>query len=352
MANLLSISGIGKSSLEFLEAAGFCDQEALAKADVDGLYRELERANGILKIAKRAPAKNTVKSWIDQARTLTGIGDEPEPPAPEPVNYEQNPQVISMLGTAPFAIPLPVRILMDNHLAVPDIPPAILLNHYSGDLDVRVEQRIPQNRTQKTQFASNNNVQIAENVGQQRLDIDTSKIRSTEDMPAPAPRLASTKKTREDERVALIRSPLPETNTGRNPQSRRYIRGVLHTHPKMIITGAVVTLILMVLTPAAMISALLLLLSGEIPKTFGWVPAWLLAIPASLPVFGIAYLIWGMGGSCRICGQKLFMACAHLKNSKAHHVRGLGYVLPLCCHILAFRWFRCTHCGTPVRLKK
>jgi len=352
MADLISIHGIGKSSLELLEAAGFCDQETLAKAGVDELFRELERANGVLKIAKRPPARHAVKSWIDQARELTGLAVEPEAPSLTPVNYEESPQVISMLAAAPFAIPLPARILMENQLAVPEIPPAILLNNYSGDLDVRAEQRIPQGRLQKNQFSSNNNVQIADNFPPQRLDIDTTKIRSTEDMPSSSPRIGTSKKTREDDRIALIRSPHPETNKGRDPQSRRYIRGVLHTHPNMIMAGAVFTLIVMILTPAAMISAFLLLLSGEAPAKFGWVPAWLLAIPVSLPVFGIAYLIWGVGGSCRICGQKLFIARSHLKNSKAHHVRGLGYVLPLCFHILTFRWFRCTHCGTPVRLKK
>ena len=75
-------------------------------------------------------------------------------------------------------------------------------------------------------------------------------------------------------------------------------------------------------------------------------------MPVLLPLFGIAWMLWGLNGACRICGQKLFVHRSHLKNSKAHHIRFLGYVLPLCCQILVFRWFRCTHCGTPVRLKE
>jgi hypothetical protein len=27
-------------------------------------------------------------------------------------------------------------------------------------------------------------------------------------------------------------------------------------------------------------------------------------------------------------------------------------VVPLCLHLLLFSWFRCSSCGTPVRLKK
>jgi hypothetical protein len=33
-------------------------------------------------------------------------------------------------------------------------------------------------------------------------------------------------------------------------------------------------------------------------------------------------------------------------------VKVIGYIFPLCVHIILFRWFRCTHCGTPIRLKE
>jgi hypothetical protein len=41
-----------------------------------------------------------------------------------------------------------------------------------------------------------------------------------------------------------------------------------------------------------------------------------------------------------------------LKNRKAHHIPVLGYVFAVAVHIVLFRWFRCTYCGTPVRLKE
>ena len=40
------------------------------------------------------------------------------------------------------------------------------------------------------------------------------------------------------------------------------------------------------------------------------------------------------------------------KHIKAHRFPGMGYVVPLCFHMLTFGWFRCSSCGTPVRLKK
>src|SRR5690606_5162637 len=103
---------------------------------------------------------------------------------------------------------------------------------------------------------------------------------------------------------------------------RRYIRGVLHSNPASLVLGAIVTLALLVVLPLAIVSGLLLLLSQQMPESFEWVPSWLIVLPVCLPVLGLAYLIWGTRGSCRVCGQKLFMPKNCLKNSKAHRVPG------------------------------
>ncbi len=349
MTNLRTIPGIGKASLELLEAAGFPDAESLAKAGVDELAQELERANRILKISKRAPARGNVVKWIASARDLIGVVENTAVAVTMPVNHEISPQVVSMLATAPFAIPLPAKFLMEQQLAVGDIPAAILLNRYSGDLEVKIDDRVPGLKPARP-VVSSNNVKIAETSGT-RMVIDNSRIKSTETLAGAAVR-SSAPTVNHDDRVALIRGPRVETNKGRDPQSRRYVRGVLHSHPVALSVGAVLTLLLGAMLPLGIISAGLLLLSSEVPAHFGWVPKWLLAFPASLPVLGLAWLIWGMHGSCRICGQKLFVPRMCLKNSKAHHLFGLGHVIPVCLHMLLFRWFRCTYCGTPVRLKK
>lgn len=352
MTNLRSIPGIGKASFELLEAAGFPDAESLAKAGVEELAMELERANRILQIAKRAPARANVRKWIDSARDLTGaVKETAEETVTMPVNHEISPQVAAMLTHAPFAIPLPARILMEQQLAVGDIPAAILLNRYSGDLEVKVDDRVPALKQGGRPVLSSGNIQISETNGT-RLEMDISRIKSTDTLAGPPVRTPAAATMNNDERVALIRGPRVETNKGRSPQSRFYIRGVLHSHPVSLSFGALLSLLLAVMLPVGIISAGLLLLSQEVPKHFGWVPQWLLAFPASLPVLGIAWLVWGMHGSCRICGQKLFVPRMCLKNSKAHHIRGFGHIIPTCFHILLFKWFRCTYCGTPVRLKK
>ncbi len=353
MTDLGSIPGIGKATLELLEAAGFSDAESLSKAGVDELASELERANRILQISKRAPVRGNIQKWIAAARNLTGVASDANVAVTMPVNYELSPDVVGMLAGAPFAIPLPARLLMEQQLAVGDIPPAILLNRYSGDLEVRVEDRAAPARSSGPRVAANNgNVRIAESMGMRVEKIDSSKLRSTEEVANGSLRPVSVKAENGNDRVALIRGPREETNKGRDPKSRFYIRGVLHSHPVSLASGAFFTLAMVVLLPLGVAATTLLLLSDIMPEHFGWAPKSLLAFPFSVPLFGLGYLFWGLPGSCRICSQKLFVPKICLKNAKAHQLPLMGHIIPLCIHILLFRWFRCTYCGTPVRLKK
>lgn len=350
MTNLSSIPGLGKASLELLEAAGTADAESLAKADVDELLVALDHANLTLKIVKRLPARGKILNWIASARELTGMENNAGGDVALPVNYELSPQVLTMLGNAPFAIPLPASILMENQLAVADIPPAIMLNRYSGDIEVRVEERVPAPKIARPAVPASN-IRLSETNGT-RVGIDSSRFKTinfpvNESNGGKIPAL-----TNGEDLVSLIRGPRTETNEGRNPESRRYIRGVLHSHAVSLSVGALVTLIMAFMLPASMISAGLLLASREMPEKFGWVPEWLLAFPVCLPVFGLAYLIWGVSGRCRICRQNLFVPRMCLKNPKVHHIPGLGHIIPLALHVLLFKWFRCSYCGTAVRVKK
>ncbi len=365
MTDLSSIHGIGKTSRELLEAAGFHNIETLAKAGVEDLVRELGRANKMLQIASRAPARKVVEGWISHARQSLGQVDEVAVVSSMPVNYEATPQGLELLAAAPLAIPLPAWQLVENQLAVADIPPAILFNRCSGDLEIRVSGRdatqgvlprtpLPGVSRPASSFVY---VQLAEAVPQ-RLEIDVTRLRSIADLEKVGQRIPSSSCSTADDaspesgRVALIRAPLEATNRGRDPRSRSYVRGVLHTHPLGMLTGAVVTLLLAVMLPLAMVDCTILLLAVMFPDSFNWVTLWFLVVPCSLPVLGILYLIYGVGGRCRICTQRVFLPRSCRKNAKAHYFRGLGHIIPMCLHMLFFRWFRCTYCGTPVRLKK
>jgi len=351
MAQLSEITGIGTSSLELLEAAGIRDAEHLARQEPDFLVAELKKANDTLSIAKRPPEKAAVEKWISSAVDLAGPPEDGEPEQLAPVNYEASEEVAEMLASAPFAIPLPGKMMMENQLGVGDIPAGLLLNRYSGNLDVRIgEPEKP-----KTDVPPRRDSNISERTTARELThhLDSSQIKAI--LPEPGTkrkRAAKSKDAGDEDRVALIRAPREKTNRGKSPKSRRFIRGVLHTHPWSLRVGAVFTLLLLCNLPLAIVSAFLLLLSRESPESFDWVPQWLLVFPIALPIIGIAYLIWGYSGKCRICTQKLFVRKGALKHIKAHRLRGLGFVIPLSLHLLLFSWFRCSSCGTPVRLKK
>jgi len=358
MQSLTDVPGIGETSLELLEAAGFADAASLARAGAVPLARELRRANEILKIAGNTPTHEQVDSWIRTAREMLGEANpESTVEVVMPVNFEKLPHVAAMLANAPCAIPFPGRWLADSKIAVSEIVPGLLLNRFAGDLEVRIEDRLP--TAQVIQRSSANQyVQVSEKPQMGRLDIDLSKIRSVQECASEAngiqPVVPARRPARIDGESAinLLTETLPETNAGRNRNSRRYIRGVLHSDPWALRFGALLTLLLYIILPVAFVVSSLLVLSDGDPEKYHWVRPWWVIVPFLVPVVGLFWMIWGFSCSCRICRQKLFIPRKHRKNAKAHRLPLLGYIPPLIFHMLIFNWFRCTHCGTPVRLKK
>jgi hypothetical protein len=261
----------------------------------------------------------------------------------------ESPETAAMLGRSPFAIPLPGNIIMENGLAVSDVPAGIPLNSDSGNLATRVEGAANPKTEVPARRASGNIGIVSTQVERRQYDASMAKT------PSPArggKRVPKTNTKEEKGRVALIRAPREGTNRGKNPESRRFVRGVLYPHPWGLRIGAFFTLLLFIHLPLAIISAFLLLASREAPGVFSWVPEWILAITIALPLTGLGYLIWGFSGKCRICTQKLFIHRSARKHIKAHRFPGMGFVIPLSFHMLTFGWFRCSSCGTPVRLKK
>lgn len=362
MTPLNEIPGIGEASLQLLEVAGVCSVEELAVQDTDRLVAELKRANKILSRCKRTPGKATVMKWIAGAMEIVGekapgetAPEEAEPEAPDPeiappVNYEGSAEFAEMLSRAPCAIPLPETIILKKDLRVSDVIVGLLLNSRSDDPDVRIGDP----SEPKTHVPSRRRIGHVESIPKQatRRDFEAASAKPIIPSANSGKRVPASKSEHEKDRVALIRAPSEKTNRGKDPQSRRYIRGVLHPHPWCLRLGAVFTLLLLVNTPIAIVSAFLLLVSREKPETFHWVGEWILFFPMALPITGLGYILWGMTGKCRICTQKFFVHKEALKHIKAHRRPGMGYVVPLCLHLLAFDWFRCSSCGTPVRLKK
>ena len=344
--DLHHITGIDEASAELLEAAGVADVEGVAAADVETLHQELVKANALLWVLPEHVGEERVAEWIESAKALLSAElrdvdeEEGERNAGLEVDYEAMPQVQEWLANAPFALPLPARILVDHQVPVSRIPVGILLNRYVGDLDVRVDQHSPRPETSRQSGKASRFGGGGSGVG-----LDVLRMQA---MTAGSVAAANPQQRPND----LVRTPRSSTNRGKNPNSRWYIRGVLHGRPLALYFGALVTLCFALVLPSAAVCAALLILSSEMPSRFAWVPDELLVVPILLPVLGVAYLLLGVGGKCRVCNERLFVHTSQIRNPKAHHCWGLGYVIPLCLHLLIFRWFRCTHCGTSSRVKE
>ena len=434
MAKLIDIEGIGPDDAELLEATGWADAQALAKADPEVLTKEVAAANAMLKLVALTPERRKVERWIAAAaraldpntpklsrvrRTAAGVvveahpdrprrkkraaektngradtstqtiqeelalpetavaeeEDQEEAPVPAaaedqsgetalaavagPVNFEADPDVAEMLANAPFALPIPARQLAERGIAPSEIAVAPLLNRAMGDLDVRVAVDKPERKDLPGTPASSRrnaaSVQVSDvGFSMGRRGFDSTKIRTIEDAQGDAPpvRASSSKAGMEDDRIALLRAPLEKTNRGRKPSSRFYIRGVLHDRPLRVWFGGLITILLQLMVPLAIIAAPLLILSDQQTEKFSWVPGWIIAFPLALPVLGILYAIVSSGAKCRVCAQRMYVPKHCLKNRKAHHLPLLGYIGAVALQVMVFKWYNCTFCGTSIRIKK
>ncbi|MGA0853769.1 MAG: DUF4332 domain-containing protein [Luteolibacter sp.] len=343
MIRIGRIEGIDDDLLALLEAAGFQNASSLARVGPNALHRELSRANELLRIAPSVPEVSRLRDLIDAAQKISGINDA----AHASNGVSEAPAVLKverLLESAPVAMSLPARMMIQNKLGVADVPEALPMDEIACYLgaDRMIESALVK--------SGGGNVRLAD-ANATKLDIDTSRVRSIEEFADPSAQSVD-HSSDEVDRITLLRSPRKESNEGVDPNSRHYLRGILHKNPVRIYLGALVTLRMMLSIPVAVASALLLLASTNTPKYFAWVPSWLIVFPLILPLIALGYAVFGNICSCRVCCQKLFVPKTHLKSPRAHHVKVLGYILPLCVHIVLFRWFRCTHCGTPIRLKE
>jgi len=70
MADLFRIEGIGEEYSDLLEEAGVDTVVELSKRVPENLHAKLEQVNEEKKLVKQLPTLDTVKKWIEQAKTL------------------------------------------------------------------------------------------------------------------------------------------------------------------------------------------------------------------------------------------------------------------------------------------
>ena len=327
---------------ELLQLAGFESIEDIEQWELSRFIDKIQQTNKIHEILQSDFSSATIQRWWNTASECKSHDEAP--PTSELINFEFDPEVLEMIRNAPLAETLSARTLAEKNVPVSAIPIAVLLTEARGDISVRVSTK-SQDKSQVTSLATSGVGHVNSiSLKRKREDIDLSRIKNL-DTPADIAPLQKTD-------FNLVTTTRPETNKGVSPDSRAYIRGVLHPKPAFVWWGALFTLFAQFAVPLGIASMTLLLLKDQKQQAFAWVPAWFLGFPISVFTFGILYLTVSHNCSCCICGQKLYVPKRCLKNKKAHRISFLGYIFPIALHTVLFRWFRCSHCGTAMRLKK
>jgi hypothetical protein len=328
---------------ELLQLAGFESIEDIEQWELSRFISKIQQTNKTHEILQSEFSSANIKRWWKSAVEKKSSRAKHSAPS-DVVNFELDPEVMEMMRNAPLAEALSTRTLAAKNVPVSAIPIAVLLTEVHGDISVRVSTK-SQQKSQVTSLATSaighvNSISLS----RKKEDIDLSRIKTLQahsDI-APLPKAD----------FNIVTTTRPETNKGVSTDSRRFIRGVLHPKPAFVWWGALFTLITQFAIPLGIVSMTLLLLRDQKHETFSWVPSWFLAFPISVFAFGILYLTISYNCSCCICGQKLYVPKRCLKNKKAHRIPFLGFIFPIALHTVLFRWFRCSHCGTAMRLKK
>jgi hypothetical protein len=130
--------------------------------------------------------------------------------------------------------------------------------------------------------------------------------------------------------------------------SRWVRRGVVHPRPLHTWLGALVSVVWRLAFVTGIAAFIYLIVHVERPTDY---KTEVIEGAIVLAVLACMQLHFAGRSRCRICSCNLFYSKNCLKNRKAHHIPGIGYVASLSLHLLVFGWFRCMYCGTAVRLR-
>ena len=73
MADLFRVKGIGEEYSDLLEEAGVDTVKELAQRNAENLHVKMEEVNKEKKLVRRTPTLDSVKDWIEQAKSLPRV---------------------------------------------------------------------------------------------------------------------------------------------------------------------------------------------------------------------------------------------------------------------------------------
>ena len=351
MLKLKDIPSLPDDAVDLLGAVGYLDATDLAEVNTESLQAELAQANVQLKIIDVHPTSEQIEEWkrATAEHSVSGVTDDFKEDAlvashtqevvvtgddSEFVNFENDPEVQKMLKASPEALPLNPLLIRHHEINVLDIPEGVLLSHCHGETEIKLTPVDRMTTPQRHQ------------ADDKRTGLIESRIRSFDE----AGEITSRVKPLERGEQKMAVTPSEGLNVGVSPESRRFVRGVMHPNPWSVRTSAIFAVLVEIMLIANFIGIPWLLYheyaSGE---NMAW---WVLGLASGLFLSALLYLFCGISSRCRVCGQRQFAPKKCIKNKKAHHIPLVGYIFPTALHAIFFKWFYCTYCGTAVRLKK
>lgn len=388
MKSLQDIAEIDPIAQELLEAAGYSDVAALKGLSLNEITDEVVKANHALEVLEVSPTTSVVERWLEPLKGEIGDLKNEDSAVNQSVTSKE-------LLAASFAIPLSRAFIEKNDIEVGELLTG-KVRLLSDDVTVKIpdyeieeefQAEAEEEYVAKSESELESEIAAKEIVPEPRANIELAEEGLKESLPAPAEiskemtvelddlfdepigtlhvdkmgarinkdNMLSMDDFREKgSRIAplqsvakgdLTRSTRRETNEGVSPDSRRYVRGVLHKRAGSFMFSLLAYLAFVFCIIAGFTLPLLTLLDKE--KFF-----WAMFSPVLVIVGILIYFMFTGRASCPICNQKQFAPKNCLKHRDAHRWPLFGYMLPTALHALFYKWFKCIFCGTSVRLKE
>lgn len=318
MQSLLEIEGIDPPLAELIEAAGFLDATVFKANDAETIHTELVRANDVLSLVNEVPAQTLINSWIQQ------LSENPDNSAndssPKELQLEEEKKV------SKYAIPISAEFIQLNNIDIDELP------------QISAPEAI-QSSTTTIPRKEGKSVAVHKPAKQA---VDRSKVKSLDDFRTHGSSVAPLERPSDDSNV---RAPKDSTNAGVDPNSKSYVRGVLHRDGGLTYWGAIAFLMTLVLLAISALPVIYIVVMRE-NFYLGFLS------PVILIVALFVYVLFARKSSCPVCRQRQFVPKACNKHVKAHGSRLLGHMIPTALHLIRYKWFRCIFCGTAIRLKE
>lgn len=351
MKPIHDVENMPPEAIELFEAAGYIDAKKIFDQKVSDITLELVKANNVLEIIGTTPTREMVLQWLQPLEAKYGIALEDDGLKVDPSMLIEPEDIINI----PQSLPISEQYLKKNNIDLSDLPDgdmrftdkeqarAFVTNKKTATLsyDVLTDQSLAVHSEQKEEEKTVL-FDKPKSIRKESKILDMSRVLKMETFQNEGSHVTPIARS---EDVHNIKSVSKETNKGVSPQSKFFVKGVLHKDVSAFKSGCRWFIIVNILIFLSFALTSLVLYDKEKFSWAVWAP--MLAVLSIFLYFGVV-----QRSKCPVCNQKQFAPKICLKHKEAHHWPIFGYMLPTAIHALLFKWFRCIFCGTSVRLKK